>query len=125
VLELALSETRGVYLIFLYEKCIIKTNRCKARYYYLISKKIKIDNPVGLHSKRASLFVNEANRFQSEIFITKGQRRVNAKSIMGVIILSVDLGDEILLEISGDDEEAAMNSIVELLDSDFGLGGEA
>lgn len=69
--------------------------------------------------------MNEANRFQSEIFITKGQRRVNAKSIMGVIILSVNQGDEILLEISGEDKEVAMNSIVELLDSDFGLGGEA
>ncbi len=91
----------------------------------MISKKINIGNPLGLHSKPASLFVNEANRFQSEIFITKGRTRVNAKSIMGVIILSVEQGDEILLEISGKDEELAMQSIVALLASDFGLGGEA
>jgi len=91
----------------------------------LITKKLNIGNPLGLHSKPASLFVNEANRFQSDVFITKGRTRINAKSIMGVIILSVDQGDEITLEISGTDEELAMQSIVELLDSDFGLGGEA
>lgn len=90
----------------------------------MISKKLTILNRAGLHSKPASIFVENTVRFASEIYITKGSTRVNAKSIMGVMILSVQQGDEIELEITGDDEEAAMAKLEELIASKFGLPDE-
>lgn len=87
----------------------------------MLSKNLVILNRAGLHSKPASLFVQNANRFASEIYISKGSTRVNAKSIMGVMILSVQQGDEILLEIAGDDEAAAMTKLEDLIANKFGL----
>jgi phosphotransferase system HPr (HPr) family protein len=90
----------------------------------VISKSITIKNRAGLHAKPASLFVQNANKFNSDIYISKGSTRVNAKSIMGVMILAVQKGDEILLEITGDDEEAAMEKLIELIDNKFDLPDE-
>ncbi|MDD2414065.1 MAG: HPr family phosphocarrier protein [Eubacteriaceae bacterium] len=90
----------------------------------MISKSITIKNRAGLHAKPASLFVQNANKFNSDIYISKGSTRVNAKSIMGVMILAVQKGDEILLEITGDDEEAAMEKLIELIDNKFDLPDE-
>lgn len=87
----------------------------------MITKTIQIQNRVGLHSKPASLFVQSANHFSSDIYLTKGATRVNAKSIMGVMILAVDQGDEIVLEISGDDEEAAAEKLIQLIENHFGM----
>ncbi|MDD4691875.1 MAG: HPr family phosphocarrier protein [Eubacterium aggregans] len=70
------------------------------------------------------MFVQNTNRFASEIYISKGSTRVNAKSIMGVMILSVQQGDEITLEIAGDDEAAAMTKLENLIDSKFGMKDE-
>jgi phosphocarrier protein len=83
-----------------------------------------VKNKAGLHAKPASLFVETANEFSSEIYISKGSMRVNAKSIMGVMILAVSKGDEILLEVNGDDEKAAMDRLTALIDNKFGLPDE-
>ncbi|SEA44556.1 phosphocarrier protein [Eubacterium aggregans] len=90
----------------------------------MITKNVVIKNRAGLHSKPASVFVQNTNRFASEIYISKGSTRVNAKSIMGVMILSVQQGDEITLEIAGDDEAAAMTKLENLIDSKFGMKDE-
>lgn len=90
----------------------------------MITKNITIKNKHGLHAKPASIFVQNANEFISDIYVSKGATRVNAKSIMGVMILAVDRGDTVTLEITGDDEEAAMSKLVELIDSNFGLPDE-
>ena len=87
----------------------------------MITKTVTIKNRAGLHSKPASLFVQNANRFASEIYISKGSTRVNAKSIMGVMILSVQQGDEITIEVAGDDEAAALTKLESLIDNKFGL----
>lgn len=60
----------------------------------------------------------------SDIYVSKGSTRVNAKSIMGVMILSVQKGDEVLLEVNGDDEEAAMTKLIEIINDKFGLPDE-
>ncbi|MGN0194696.1 MAG: HPr family phosphocarrier protein [Pseudoramibacter sp.] len=90
----------------------------------MLTKNIVVKNKAGLHAKPASLFVETANEFSSEIYISKGSTRVNAKSIMGVMILAVSKGDEILLEVNGDDEKAAMDRLTALIDNKFGLPDE-
>lgn len=87
----------------------------------MISDHVTVVNRAGLHAKPASLFVRAANRFVSEIYISKGATRVNAKSIMGVMILEVQQGDEILIEAAGDDEGLAIRKLKELIENRFGL----
>ena len=87
----------------------------------MLTKNIVVTNKAGLHAKPASLFVQTANEFSSEIYISKGSTRVNAKSIMGVMILAVSKGDEILLEVNGDDEKAAMDRLTSLIENKFGM----
>ena len=90
----------------------------------MLRKNIVVTNKAGLHAKPASLFVQTANEFSSEIYISKGSTRVNAKSIMGVMILAVSKGDEILLEVNGDDEKAAMDRLTSLIENKFGMPDE-
>ena len=90
----------------------------------MLTKNIVVMNKAGLHAKPASLFVQTANEFSSEIYISKGSTRVNAKSIMGVMILAVSKGDEILLEVNGDDEKAAMDRLTSLIENKFGMPDE-
>ena len=90
----------------------------------MLTKNIVVMNKAGLHAKPASLFVQTANEFSSEIYISKGSTRVNAKSIRGVMILAVSKGDEILLEVNGDDEKAAMDRLTSLIENKFGMPDE-
>lgn len=85
----------------------------------MIVDKVIVNNKAGLHAKPASLFVQRANDFKSEIFIKKDATRVNAKSIMGVMILAVQRGDEIQIEASGDDEKKAVEQLKQLIEDRF------
>ena len=85
----------------------------------MIIDRVIVDNKAGLHAKPASLFVQRANDFKSEIYIKKESTRVNAKSIMGVMILAVQKGDEIEIEASGDDERKAMEQLKLLIENKF------
>jgi phosphocarrier protein HPr len=85
----------------------------------MISKKVTIINKLGLHARAASKLVNKANQFESEVFIDKQGNRINAKSIMGVMMLAASKGTEILLEVDGGDEEECMNAVVQLIDDRF------
>ncbi len=91
----------------------------------MISDKVIVENRAGLHAKPASLFVQAANKFSSEIYISKGATRVNAKSIMGVMVLAVQQGDEITIEAAGDDEALAVDRLKELIHNKFGLPDES
>lgn len=85
----------------------------------MITEKITIKNRAGLHAKPASMFVQCANDFKSEIYIKKEATRVNAKSIMGVMILAVQKGDEIEIEAIGEDEVKAIEALKDLIERKF------
>ncbi len=85
----------------------------------MISQKLTIINKLGLHARAASKLVNTAGQFESDVFIDKQGNRINAKSIMGVMMLAASKGTEILLEVDGNDEQDCMQAIVQLIDSRF------
>jgi phosphocarrier protein len=86
----------------------------------MIEETIKITNAAGLHARPAALFVQTAGKFTSDIWIEKNDRRVNAKSIMGLIALAVSEGEVIKITVSGDDESLAIKELLDLITSDFG-----
>lgn len=86
----------------------------------MISENITIVNKLGLHARAASKLVNCASQFESEVFISKQGNRVNAKSIMGVMMLAASKGTELELEVEGNDEQACRDAIVALISSRFG-----
>ncbi len=86
----------------------------------VLKKKFLIRNQLGLHARPAALLVETANRFQSEITIQKGKHKVNAKSIMGVLMLAAGPGSRVAVRIIGPDAEAAMAAIEKLIDQNFG-----
>ncbi len=88
----------------------------------MIAEKITIVNKLGLHARAASKLVNCASQFESEIFISRKANRVNAKSIMGVMMLAASKGVEIEFEIDGNDEQACRNALVDLINNRFGEG---
>ena len=86
----------------------------------ILEKKLLIRNQLGLHARPAALLVETANRFQSEITIQKGKHKVNAKSIMGVLMLAAGPSSRVTIRITGSDAEAAMAAIEKLIDQNFG-----
>ncbi|MBR6407959.1 MAG: HPr family phosphocarrier protein [Clostridia bacterium] len=82
-------------------------------------KEITIQNQVGLHARPATFFIQKANEFKSSIWIEKEERRVNAKSLLGVLSLGIIGGTSVKIIADGVDEEAAVNGLVELVNSGF------
>ena len=85
----------------------------------MISKEVVIDNQVGLHARPATFFIQKANEFKSSIWVEKEERRVNAKSLLGVLSLGIVKGTAITLIADGADEEEAIDTLSRLIDSDF------
>ena len=85
-----------------------------------IEKKFLIHNQLGLHARPAALLVETANRFQSDITIQKGKQKVNAKSIMGILMLAAGPGSRITVRVVGPDAERAMAAIEKLISQNFG-----
>ena len=83
---------------------------------------VKINNKLGLHARASAKLSKLAGSFRSEVFMSRNGRRVNAKSIMGVMMLAAGLGTEIEIETEGEDEAQAMAAIVALIDDKFGEG---
>ncbi|MRG84728.1 HPr family phosphocarrier protein [Salinibacillus xinjiangensis] len=77
----------------------------------MVERKVTVQLTTGLQARPAAKFVQEANRFSSNIFIEKEGKRVNAKSIMGLMSLAVGSGEDILLVADGKDEEDVMNEL--------------
>ena len=88
----------------------------------MIRQPVTIINKLGLHARAASKLVNCASRFESDVFIERAGNRVNAKSIMGVMMLAASKGVELELEVDGADEEACRDALVELIADRFGEG---
>ena len=81
---------------------------------------IVISNKLGLHARAAAKLTQLASRFSSEIFISRGAQRVNAKSIMGVMMLAAGLGTTVRLEATGGDADQALSEIQNLFNEKFG-----
>ncbi|HIR87091.1 MAG TPA: HPr family phosphocarrier protein [Candidatus Limivicinus faecipullorum] len=85
----------------------------------MITKEVVIKNQVGLHARPATFFIQKANEFKSSIWVEKEERRVNAKSLLGVLSLGIVKGTTINIIADGADEDAAIETLSELIDSDF------
>jgi phosphocarrier protein len=81
---------------------------------------VTIANRLGLHARPSAALTQLATRFSSEVFLSKGTRRVNGKSIMGVMMLAAAQGTVIVVETDGKDEDKALDAIVGLIESGFG-----
>ncbi|MCG7658036.1 HPr family phosphocarrier protein [Wielerella bovis] len=88
----------------------------------MLTQTIQIINKLGLHARASSKFVQTASQFQSEVWVTRNGKRVNGKSIMGLMMLAAAKGAEIDIETNGADEIAAMNALVSLINDYFGEG---
>ena len=88
----------------------------------MIRKTIPVVNKLGLHARASAKLTAAASKFESGVWISRNGRRVNAKSIMGVMMLAAGLGSTIELETEGSDEEAAMGTIAALFSDKFGEG---
>ena len=85
----------------------------------MVRKEVTITNNIGLHARPATFFIQKANEFKSSIWIEKEERRVNAKSLLGVLSLGIMGGTDIRIIAGGVDEEQAVNALVSLVESGF------
>ena len=85
----------------------------------MITKEAVINNLEGLHARPAVFFIQKANEFKSSIWIEKDDRRVNAKSLLGVLSLGIVKGTSVNIVADGVDEDEAIKTLAELIDSDF------
>ena len=88
----------------------------------MIKTNITISNKLGLHARASAKFTKLASSFQSDVFLTRKDRRVNAKSIMGVMMLAAGIGTEVEIETNGSDEQAALDALTALVNDKFGEG---
>ena len=88
----------------------------------MIKTSISISNKLGLHARASAKLTKLAGSFQSDVFLTRNDRRVNAKSIMGVMMLAAGIGSVVEIEVTGADEHQAMNALVALINDKFGEG---
>jgi phosphocarrier protein HPr len=86
----------------------------------LIQRDFTISNKLGLHARPSAQLTQVASRFASEVWISKAGRRVNAKSIMGVMMLAAGQGSQVTIDTDGPDEAAALEAISRLIQSGFG-----
>jgi len=85
----------------------------------MLSKTVVVQNQVGLHARPATFFIQKSNEFKSSIWIEKEDRKVNAKSLLGVLSLGITKGTEIKIITDGVDEEEAINALEALIESNF------
>ena len=88
----------------------------------MLTQTVKIINKLGLHARASSKFTQTASAFQSDIWVTRNGKRVNGKSIMGLMMLAAAQGTAITLETDGADEAAAMKALTDLINDYFGEG---
>lgn len=86
----------------------------------MTTRSVTVVNQLGLHARAAARFVHLATRFQSQIRVGHGERIMDGKSIMGILLLAAARGTEITLMATGPDEQAALDALVQLVQSGFG-----
>ena len=84
----------------------------------MYSREVVVNNQVGLHARPATFFIQKANEFRASIWVEKEERRVNAKSLLGVLSLGVMKGTSITIMADGADEDAAVSALADLISSD-------
>lgn len=85
----------------------------------MYDKEVLVQNQVGLHARPATFFIQKANEFKSSIWVEKEERRVNAKSLLGVLSLGIVGGTNIRIIADGSDDQTAVNNLVSLVESGF------
>ena len=85
----------------------------------MCSKEVVVNNQVGLHARPATFFIQKANEFKSSIWVEKDERRVNAKSLLGVLSLGIVRGTAITISADGADDEEAVGALTELISTNF------
>ncbi len=85
----------------------------------MYEKDVTVQNQVGLHARPATFFIQKANEFKASIWVENEERRVNAKSLLGVLSLGIMGGTQIRIKASGSDEEQAVEELVKLVESGF------
>lgn len=85
----------------------------------MISREVTITNSIGLHARPATFFIQKANAYKASIWVEKDDRRVNAKSLLGVLSLGIAQGMTITLLADGQDEEDALNGLMALINTGF------
>ena len=85
----------------------------------MVSREVKIINSIGLHARPATFFIQKANSFKCNIWVEKDDRKVNAKSLLGVLSLGIAKGMSINITADGIDEDAAIESLCALINSGF------
>ena len=88
----------------------------------MVSKTATILNKQGLHARPATAMVNTASKFKSEIFICRDEKKVNGKSILGLLVLAAECGAVLTIEADGSDEDEAVEALVNLVNDHFGMG---
>ena len=88
----------------------------------MLTQETEIINKLGLHARASAKLTQLAGKFQCEVWMTKGTRRINAKSIMGVMMLAAGKGAKVTLEAEGDDEQACVDALTALINDRFGEG---
>ena len=85
----------------------------------MISREVTITNSIGLHARPATFFIQKANAYKASVWVEKDDRRVNAKSLLGVLSLGIAQGMTITLLADGQDEEDALNGLMTLINTGF------
>ena len=88
----------------------------------MIQTTTTISNKLGLHARASAKLTKLAGSFACEVWMSKGERRVNAKSIMGVMMLAAGMGSTVMVETNGADEQVAMDALLALIGDKFGEG---
>ncbi len=88
----------------------------------MIQQEVEIINKLGLHARASAKLTQLAAKYQSEVWMTRNKRRVNAKSIMGVMMLAAGKGAVVTLETEGPDEQECFDALMELINGKFGEG---
>jgi len=86
----------------------------------MLTQNVEITNKLGLHARASARLTQLVAQFSSEVFLSRNGRRVNAKSIMGVMMLAANKGSTVFVEIDGKDENEAMKALVQLIEDKFG-----
>jgi len=85
----------------------------------MVNVKVVVSNELGLHARAAARFVQESCKFKSQVWLKKGSNRVNGKSIMGILTLAAAKGEEVEIEVDGQDEEQALEILSTLVNAGF------
>jgi phosphocarrier protein HPr len=88
----------------------------------MIRTNATISNKLGLHARASAKLTKLAGSYPCEVWLSRGERRVNAKSIMGVMMLAAGIGSEIVVETNGEGEQACMDALLALINDKFGEG---